>query len=119
MQIHIFRTLILIQCTCQWRIQGFPEGAPTPERVLKPIILQNYSRNCMKIKEFGLERGCSSLMLLCIRHCIHTFFILEAYVSKSFDDAFDLIHELKIPFKISTVIIMVPKMDHWQIQAVK
>ena len=38
----------------QWRIQDFPEeGAPTPRGGRQYTILPNFSKNCMKLKEFG------------------------------------------------------------------
>ena len=40
----------------QWRIQDFPEGAPTPKSAI--IFKFFFAENCMKMKEFGtLGRG--------------------------------------------------------------
>ena len=43
---------------CQWRIQDF-RGYQLSRTVHKPIILQKFCRNCMKMKEFGPRGGAS------------------------------------------------------------
>ena len=43
----------------QWRIQDFPEeGAPTAKVGVPAIILANFSKNCMKMKETGPTGAC-------------------------------------------------------------
>ena len=40
--------------TFQWRIQDFPEGAPTPIVGVPTYFFANlFAENCMKMKEFG------------------------------------------------------------------
>ena len=41
----------------QGRIQDFPEGRQLPKWVSKPIILQIFAENYMKMKESGLPRA--------------------------------------------------------------
>ena len=46
-------------CITQWRIQDFPEGgAPIPKLGL---FCKFFAENCMKMKEFGPRRGCTSV----------------------------------------------------------
>ena len=51
--LHVFQMEIK-----QWRIQDFPEeGAPTPQGGRQHTIFPNFSKNCMKSKEFGPGGG--------------------------------------------------------------
>ena len=51
---------ILVYIHSQWRIQDFPQGGvPTPNIA---IIFRIFAENCMKMKEFGPQGGCASLV---------------------------------------------------------
>ena len=42
----------------QWRIQGFPRGGANPQGGGANLLSgQKFSKNCMKMKEFGLGGG--------------------------------------------------------------
>ena len=45
-----------------------PWGMPTPKGVRKPIILQNFAKNCMKMKEFR-SRVNAILAPPWVQHC--------------------------------------------------
>ena len=59
----------------QWRIQDFPEeGAPTLQGGRQHTILPNFRKNCMKLKEFGLDlQLCIDLLLFSLNlfNCHH------------------------------------------------
>ena len=54
--------LLIYYMVNQWQIQDFSEeGAPTPQEGCQHTILPNFSKICMKLKEFGPPGGCTSL----------------------------------------------------------
>ena len=63
--------LPILTSNSQWRIQDFPEGAPTPELVRQPIILKNFCQKLHENERIRPRGGGASLTPHWILHSQH------------------------------------------------